>query len=85
MSVVVRIPEDLHDQVKRIAALQGRQSTDVLRDAWAQYLEAHRTDLAANLEQAAELLRNGDTQGLAELASSSVDARAAGAAEAARS
>jgi hypothetical protein len=84
MTVVVRLPEDFVDNVKQVAALQGRHYTDALADAWAQYLETHREQLAATFEEAAALIRAGDTSALAELASRSVDARAAAAARAAR-
>jgi predicted DNA-binding protein len=85
MSVVVRLPEDLHENVKRIASLQGRQFADVLEEAWAQYLENNREHLAATFEEAAVLLRSGDRASLSEFAGRSRDARAAGAARAARS
>jgi len=84
MSVVVRLPEDMYESAKRIAALQGRSPADLLTDAWEQYLVVHREELATGFEEAAELLRAGDTEGLATLASRSADARAA-AAVAARS
>jgi thioredoxin-like negative regulator of GroEL len=84
MSVVVRLPEDLYANVKKIAALQGRQPAEALTEAWDQYLARHREDLAASFEEAAQLLRAGDTEALAELASRSVEARAEGAAAAAR-
>jgi hypothetical protein len=84
MSVVVRLPEELYANVRKIAALQGRQPAEVLTEAWQQYLAKHREELAADFEEAAHLIREGDTEGLAGLASRSVEARAAGAAEAAR-
>jgi metal-responsive CopG/Arc/MetJ family transcriptional regulator len=84
MSVVVRLPEDLYANVKKIAALQGRQPSDVLTEAWQQYLSKHRDELAASFEEAAALLRSGDTAGLTELASRSVETRAEGAATAVR-
>lgn len=84
MSVVVRLPEELYANVRKIAALQGRQPAEVLTEAWHQYLSSHREELASSFEEAANLIREGDTEGLAELASRSVEARAEGAAEAAR-
>jgi hypothetical protein len=79
MTVVVRISEEAHESARRIAALQGRSLTDLLDDAWNDYLEKHREDFAAKFEEAAKLLRQGDTEGLAALASESVEARAAAA------
>ena len=84
MTVVVRLPEELYESAKRFAALQGRQPSDVLADAWGQYLEANREQLAADLEQAAQMLRAGETDALAEFASRSARARAEAAADAAR-
>ncbi|MFL5886708.1 MAG: hypothetical protein ACJ77M_16685 [Thermoleophilaceae bacterium] len=84
MSVVVRLPEELYESAKRIAALQGRQPSDVLAEAWEQYLSAHREDFANDFEHAAELLRAGDTDGLMKFATRSARARAEAAAEAAR-
>jgi len=85
MSVVARLPEDLYANVKKIAALQGRQPSDVLIEAWEQYMTTHREELASRFEEAAALIRAGDTAGLTEFASQSVKDRAEGAAEAARS
>lgn len=85
MSVVVRLPEELYESARRIAALQGRQAGDLLSEAWEQYMATHRDQLAADFEQAAQLLREGDVNALAGLASRNVDARAAEAARAAQS
>jgi hypothetical protein len=84
MSVVVRLPEDIYASARRIAALQGRQANDLLREAWEQYLEAHREQFASDFEEAAQLLRSGDTDGLTGLASRSAKERAEEAARAAR-
>src|SRR4051794_33988497 len=85
MSVVARLPEDLYENIKKVAALEGRQPAEVLRDAWQQYLATNREELAAQFEAAAALLRNGDTDGLARMASEKAEQRAEMAAEAARS
>ncbi len=79
MSVVTRISEETHESARKIAALQGRSLSDLLDDAWSDYLDKHREQLAATFEEAAKLLREGDTEGLAALASESVEARAAAA------
>jgi len=84
MSVVVRLPEDVYESARRIAALTGRQASDLIGEAWGQYLETHREQFAVDFEQAAQLLRSGDTKGLAELASRSASVRAEEAARAAR-
>ncbi len=84
MSVVVRLPEDLYESARRIAALQGRQASELIEEAWAQYLTEHRDQFASDLEQAAKLLRAGDTEGLARLANRGTAMRAEEAALAAR-
>jgi hypothetical protein len=84
MSVVLRVPEELYESARRIAALQGRQAGDLLREAWDLYLEAHREQLAADFEEAAQLIRSGNTAGLTEFAGRTTEQRAAVAASAAR-
>lgn len=84
MSVVLRVPEGLYESARTIAALQGRQAGDLLQDAWAQYLELNKDQLAADFEAAAEMIRAGNTAGLSDLATRTTDQRAAAAAAAVR-
>ena len=84
MSVVLRVPEELYESAKKIAALQGRQAGELLGEAWDLYLEAHREQLAADFEAAAKMIRSGDTAGLSEFAGRTTRQRAIAAAEAAR-
>lgn len=84
MSVVVRLPEDVYESARRIAALQGRGASELIGEAWEQYLKQHREQFAADLEQAAELIRKGDTKGLTDLAGRTAGLRAEEAARAAR-
>jgi hypothetical protein len=83
-SVVARLPEELYESVRRIAGLRGRQPSEVLSEAWTYYMDAHREQFAADFEQAAQYVRAGDTEALAELANRGTSERAAAAAEAAR-
>lgn len=83
MSSVVRVPKDVHAETKRIAALRGVQPGDVIAAAWREYLERHRAELAAELEEAARILRDGTLDDLAAFTSRNVGARAEAAAEAA--
>lgn len=64
MSVVARIPEEVAAGSKTIAKLQGRSPNDVLVQAWREYIEHHRAEIAAGAERAAQLLRDGDMDGL---------------------
>lgn len=80
MSVVLRVPDELYESARRIAALQGRQAGDLLREAWDLYLDKHREQLAADFEEAAKLIRSGDTAGLSDLATRTTSQRAEAAA-----
>ena len=53
--------------------------------AWREYLERHKGQFAADLEQAARILRDGTTSELAEFASRNAPARAEAAAARIRS
>lgn len=75
---------ELYESARRIAALQGRQASELLNDAWTMYLDAHREQLADDFETAAQMIRSGDTAGLSEFAARTTEQRAAAAAEAAR-
>ena len=66
MSTTVRVSEELLDDVRRIAALQGKAPGEMLGEAWGVYLERHREEIAEDFERAADLIRSGDTKGLAE-------------------
>jgi hypothetical protein len=81
MSVVVRLPEDIHTSAKQAGSLQGRSAAEMMSEAWREYLAAHRDELASDFEEAAELLRSGDTEALARFANRSVVERAEAAAE----
>ncbi len=83
MSSVVRVPDTVLTEAKRIAALQGTQPGDILATAWREYLDNHRAEFAGDLERAAELLRNGTLDDLAAFASRNAKERARAAHEAA--
>lgn len=81
----VRIPDDIHSETKQLAAMRGQQQGDLLATAWREYLERHKDQFAADLEQAARILRDGTTSELAEFASRNAPARAKAAAARIRS
>jgi hypothetical protein len=66
---VVRVPEGVHLEAKQIAQLRGQQPGDVIAEAWRQYMLENRDQFAADLEEAARLLRNGSTEDLAKFVS----------------
>jgi hypothetical protein len=76
MSAIVRVPTDVHTEAKRIAALQGQATGDVIAAAWREYLTNHREEFAADLEEAARLMRDGTLDQVAEFASRHAEARA---------
>lgn len=80
---VVRIPEGVHDEAKRVAGMRGESVGDVIAAAWAEYIENHREQFARDLEEAAKLLRDGTSEDLAAFASRDVKARARAARKAA--
>ena len=84
MSTTMRVPDDVNASVKRIAALSGRPGGDLLAEAWSSYVEKHREEFARDFERAAALIRDGDTDGLARMASEPVAEQATAAAAAAR-
>jgi hypothetical protein len=73
---VVRVPEGVHMEATQVARLRGKQPSEVIADAWRQYMATNRDQFAADLEEAAQLLRNGTTQDLAKFASRNVSTRA---------
>lgn len=81
MTVVVRLPEDVLAGARQTGALKGRSAAEMVTEAWRQYMESHRDELAAEYEEVAELLRRGDSEALREFASRSVVERAERAAE----
>jgi hypothetical protein len=58
----IRIPTDIHEQTMRIAAMCGEQPGALLAQAWREYLVNHRDDFAADLDQAAQLMRSGSVE-----------------------
>lgn len=83
-TTTIRVSTDIQGEIARIAALRGISSGDLLGEAWREFLETHKAELAEDLEQAAEILRRGTTQDLADFLSRDVPKRAQRAAEAAR-
>lgn len=77
MSTTVRIPDEIDASIKAIAGLQGRVPGKVLAAAWLEYFEAHREEFVAQFERAAELVRSGDTEGMAAMMNRFNDERAA--------
>jgi len=84
-TTTIRVSTEIQSEISRIAALQGVSSGELLGQAWREFLETHRAELASDLEQAAEILRGGTTEDLANFLSRDVPERAKRAAEATRS
>lgn len=69
MTSVMRVPDDVRAEAQRLAALQGKQPGEVIAIAWREYVERHREEFAAGLEEAARLLRDGTLEEFAAFAS----------------
>jgi allophanate hydrolase subunit 1 len=55
---VIRIPTAVHQEATRFGALCGEQAGELLAKAWREYVANHREDFAADLEKAAQLIRD---------------------------
>lgn len=80
-SAVIRVPEEVHEEARRIAALRGTQTGAIVAEAWSQYMQNNREQFAADFEHVAKLLRDGTTEQLAEFVSRDADARGEAAAQ----
>jgi len=85
MSTVIRVPDAVHLETKRLAAVRGQQAGELLAEAWREYLTSHRDEFAKDLEEAAKRLRHGTHADLAEFANRNVKSRAKAAAARTRS
>ncbi len=83
-TVAVRIPDDIHGDVKAIAAMRGKTPGAMLAQAWIEFTERHRAEISEEFDAVARMFREGDREGLAELSRQSRRERAEAAAAAAR-
>jgi hypothetical protein len=79
-TTAVRIEEDLLSDVKRIAAMRGETPGELLAQAWLEFIERHRVEIAEQFGDVARMFREGDREGLAQLSKQSRRARAEAAA-----
>ena len=63
-TTVIRIPNEVHDQATRVAALCGEQPGALLARAWNEFIVNHREHFAADLEEAARLMRSAPVEEL---------------------
>lgn len=75
-TAVIRVREETHDEVTRIAAFRGEQPAELIAAAWREYIQNHRDEFAADLEQVAKLLRDGTLEELTAFVNRSVPQRA---------
>ncbi len=64
----VRVSDDMHQETRRVAALRGDTPGALLAEAWKEYMLNHKEEFAAELEQAARIVRNGTQQDLVDFA-----------------
>jgi hypothetical protein len=79
-SVAVRVEEAFLEDVKRLAALRGETPGALLAEAWTEFVERHRGEIASDFEAVAEMFRNGDRKGLAAFSARTRESRADAAA-----
>ena len=79
---VMRVPENVPQEAATLAALQGRQPAELVGEAWAEYVHNHQQTFARDLEEAANLMRNGSVEAVVAFATRSNEARADAAAAA---
>ncbi|HET6547295.1 MAG TPA: hypothetical protein VFG79_02480 [Solirubrobacter sp.] len=65
------MPVELQEQVTRVSELVRETPGELLTAAWAEYVERHRDEFAADLQRAAELVRDGTLQDLVDFAQDS--------------
>ena len=76
MSTIARIPEEVYEEARKIAALRSTQPGAVIALAWTEYLDRHRDELAEEFESIGRALRDGDRATLAKIHDSNIDAEA---------
>jgi predicted DNA-binding protein len=67
-TTTIRVPVELQEQVTRLSELVPETPGELLAAAWAEYVEHHRDEFAADLRRAAELLRDGTLEDLVDFA-----------------
>lgn len=67
-TTTVRVPVALQREVSRVSDLVRETPGELLAAAWAEYVERHRDEIAADLERAADLVRNGTLEDLVDFA-----------------
>ncbi len=80
-TTTVRIPEDVYSRVRVIAGITGTTPGGLLSDAFDEYFENHRVDLANHFELAEKVVFSGDVDSIMEMNKSARSRRAATAAE----
>lgn len=63
-----RIPEDVREGVLMLAAMQGSEPSEVLVQAWREFLTHHRELLDTDSKEVGRMIREQDTAGLATYA-----------------
>lgn len=67
-TTTVRVPVALQREVTRLSEIVQETPGELLAAAWAEYVERHRDDIAADLQRAADLVRNGTLEDLVDFA-----------------
>jgi hypothetical protein len=70
------LPADIRSDVRALAAMQGSEPGEILVRAWREFMDRHREELEVESEHVGQLMREGDTEGLATYANRYVQERA---------
>lgn len=80
-TTTVRIPEDIYGRVRMIAGVTGVTPGDLLSNAFDEYFENHREDIAHHFELAQKMVFTADVDSILEMTKPARSRRAASAAE----
>lgn len=80
-TTTVRIPEDVYGRVRVIAGVTGTTPGDLLSNAFDEYFENHRADIAHHFELAQKMVFTADVDSILEMTNPARSRRAASAAE----
>ena len=83
-TAVMRVDAEMQAEARHLASLRGTHPADLLAQAWREFLVRHREEFAADLEQVAEILRDGALEDLVAFINRDNAERARDAAQTAR-
>lgn len=80
----LRVPEEIHAPLRALSALSGKPAGEILAEAFTEYCQRHKEEIAATFEQAQKFLASGDIDGIVRLTAENRRSRAERSAERAK-